>query len=99
MATETLAAPRHVFLRIAAGLFGGYVFTWGFAALGIALLPVIGMSFNDAYNLTMMLAFLVLLTVFCWAFAAAGVAQVWALLTGGGALMTGSAWTISRFLV
>ncbi|MBK8162363.1 MAG: iron uptake protein [Gammaproteobacteria bacterium] len=99
MATETLAVPRLVFLRIAASLLGGYVFTWGFAAMGIALLPAFGVSFNDAYSLTMMLAFLVFLTVFCWSFAAEGIVQVWALLTGVGALMTGSAWTISRFLI
>ncbi len=99
MATETLAVPRLVFLRIAASLLGGYVFTWGFATLAIGLLSLVGLSFGDAYNLTMMLAFLVFLTVFCWTFAAGSVAQVWAVLTGGGAVMTGVAWSISRFLV
>ena len=37
-----------------------------------------------------LLAFLVFLVCFCWAFAAASVARVWIVLAGGGALMTGA---------
>lgn len=98
MGFDTLVVPRQVPSRVAASLVGGYVFTWGFTALGIALLAILGMPFEDAYKLTMMLAFLVFLTVFCWTFAAGSVAQVWAVLTGGGAVMTGAAWSLSRFL-
>lgn len=98
MGFDARAVSRQVPSRVAASLVGGYVFTWGFAVVGIALLAILGMPFEDAYQLTMMLAFLVFLTVFCWTFAAASVAQVWAVLTGGGAVMTGVAWSISRFL-
>lgn len=98
MGPDIPALPRQIPSRVAASLLGGYVLTWGFAVLGIALLAILGMPFEDAYKLTMMLAFLVFLAAFCWTFAAASVAQVWAVLTGGGAVMTGAAWSISRFL-
>jgi hypothetical protein len=47
----------------------------------------------------MLLAFLVFLAVFCWAFAAPRLARVWAVLAGSGALMTGAAWLAQRALV
>lgn len=99
MSADTHILRHHIPLRVGAGVLGGYVFTWGFVALGISLLTVLGLSFDDAWSLTMMLAFLVFLTVLCWAFAAADVAQVWIMLTGGGAMMTGAAWLVSRFLI
>lgn len=82
--------------RVAASLLGGYAFTWGFAVLGIALLLQVGMSYHEAETLVFLLAFLVFLTVFCWAFAARQVGRVWGVLAGGGALMTGAAWLLAR---
>jgi len=84
--------------RVAASLFGGYVFTWGFTVLGIALLLLVGVSYHEAQTLAYLLAFLVFLTVFCWAFAAPRVLRVWAVLGGGGAAMTGAAWLLTRLL-
>ena len=43
-----------------------------------------------------MLAFLVFLVVFLWAFASTSVARVWTVLAGGGGLMTLSAWLVQQ---
>ncbi len=85
--------------RIAASMLGGYAFVWGFTTLGIVLGLALGMSYGEAQTLLFLLAFLVLLVCFCWAFAAQSLARVWAVLAGGGAVMTGSAWLLSRVLV
>jgi hypothetical protein len=98
MATDRPSAWQ-ITSRIAASLLGGYACTWGFAALGIAGLMTLGMSFGDARTLTMLLAFLVFLAVFCWAYAAASVARVWATLVGSGAAMTLAGWLMSRALI
>lgn len=100
MATTTLnnLSPRIIVSRIAAGLLGGYVFVWGFTTLFIMLAIAAGMTYGDAQTLAYLLAFLVFLTVFCWAFAAASLGRVWVVLAGGGGLMTGAAWLLSRAL-
>jgi hypothetical protein len=82
--------------RVAASLLGGYAFTWGFAVLGIALLLQVGVSYHEAETLAFLLAFLVFLTAFCWAFVERRVGRVWGVLAGGGALMTGAAWLLTR---
>lgn len=82
--------------RILSALLGGYVFTWGFASFGIAGLAALGVDFHEAETGVLMLAFLVFLGVFLWAFASSSVARVWAVLAGGGALMTLSAWLIQQ---
>jgi hypothetical protein len=97
--TDTFNNSVLVASRIAAGLFGGYAFTWGFVSLSITLSLLVGMDYDDAYALTMMLAFLVFLAVVFWSVAAAGLARVWIVLTGGGAVMTVTAWMLSRFLL
>lgn len=84
--------------RVAASLLGGYAFTWGFVVLGIVLLLLAGMSYHEAETLAYLLAFLVFLTVFCWAFAAKRIAHVWSVLAGGGAVMTGAAWLLRNLL-
>ena len=88
--------PLHVASRIAAGVLGGYLFTWGFTTLGIALLLIAGMPFGDAKTLAYLLAFLVFLVAFCWTFAAARLARVWVVLAGGGGAMTAAAWLLTR---
>jgi hypothetical protein len=92
------AMSLHVASRILASVFGGWLFTWGFVTLGIACAVGLGMSYGDARTLLYLLAFLVFLGMFLWAFAAASVARVWLLLGGGGAAMTGAAWLLSQRL-
>jgi uncharacterized membrane protein len=84
--------------RVAASLLGGYAFTWGFVVLGMALLLTVGVSYHEAETLAFLLAFLVFLTAFCWAFTERRVARVWAVLAGGGAIMTAAAWLLTRAL-
>jgi hypothetical protein len=85
--------------RIAAALLGGYVFTWGFTALGIAGLAASGVDFHEAETALMLLAFLVYLPLFLWAFSAARLARVWLVLGGGAVLMTAAAWALQLVLV
>jgi hypothetical protein len=85
--------------RVTASLLGGYAFTWGFVVLGVALLLQAGMSYHEAETLAYLLAFLVFLTAFCWAFVERKVARVWCVLAGGGAAMTGAAWLLTRGLL
>ena len=85
--------------RIAAAVLGGYAFTWGFTALAIAALVGIGIDFHQAETGALMLAFLVFLAVFLWAFAAASMLRVWTVLAGGAAVMLGLAWTLQRMLL
>ena len=85
--------------RVAAAVLGGYGFIWGFTTLGILLLVAAGMPYGEAQTLLYLLAFLVFLGCFCWAFAADSLARVWAVLGGGAVVMTGAAWWLSRTLV
>lgn len=84
--------------RIAASLLGSYAFVWGFTTLGIVLGLMFGLPYGEARTLLYLLAFLVLLVCFCWAFAARSAAYAWGVLAGGGAVMTGAAWLLSRML-
>jgi hypothetical protein len=84
--------------RIAASLLGGYAFVWGFVTLGITLMMKAGMDYEEAQTLAYLLAFLVFLFCFCWAYVANSVSRVWAVLAGGGAAMTGTAWLLARGL-
>jgi hypothetical protein len=95
MATTTRTSVQ-LLSRICASILGSYVFTWGFIALVASSLIVAGTEFHEASSLTSLLAFLVFLCAFCWAFIAASLTRVWAVLAGGGALMTLTGWWISR---
>lgn len=100
MIAHPAARPRlHAALRIAAAVLGGYAFTWGFMALGLAVLYALGMAFHDAEHLGAMLGILLYLAVFLWAFAAPSLARAWAVLAGGGALMAGAAWLMQSRLL
>lgn len=92
-------APRHIVFRVAASLLGGWAFVWGFVTLGITGLVALGMPYDEAYKLLMLIAFIVFLAAFCWSFAASSIARVWAVLAGGGAGMTAAAWWLARSLV
>ncbi|MEW6590278.1 MAG: iron uptake protein [Pseudomonadota bacterium] len=85
--------------RAGAALLGGYLFTWGFTALGIAGLVGAGADFHDAETGVSLLAFLVFIALVLWAYAAASLLRVWAVLAGGGALMTAAAWLLQRALL
>lgn len=77
--------------RVAAALLGGYAFTWGFTAIGIAGLVALGVDFHEAETAAYLLAFVLFLSLFLWAFNSASVMRVWLILGGGGILMTGAA--------
>jgi len=86
-------------LRIAAAVLGGYAFCWGFIALAIAGLCALGMALRDAEQLASMLALLLYLVMFLWAFAARSTLRVWAVLAGGGATMAVAASLLQSMLV
>ncbi|HWJ05964.1 MAG TPA: hypothetical protein VNS57_09255 [Steroidobacteraceae bacterium] len=98
MQNKSPTAPQIV-SRVLASVLGGYGFVWGFAAFGTAALVAGGMEYDDAWTLMMLLAFLLFLGLFCWAFAAASLARVWTVLAGGGGAMTLGAWLLTRHLV
>jgi len=95
MAQATHSVARIV-SRIAASLLGGYAFVWGFTVLGIALGLAAGVDYDEATMLAYLLAFLVFLGVFLWAYAARSLMRVWLVLAGGGGLMTFLAWLLTR---
>jgi len=97
MATTTQSS-WHVLSRVCASIFGSYLFTWGFIALGATALLAAGLEFHEATDLVSMLGFLIFLTAFCFAFIAASLARVWLVLGGGGALMSLAGWWLSRSL-
>jgi hypothetical protein len=99
MSASSSLSPRVIVSRVAASLLGGYVFVWGFVTLGICLLLLAGMPYDDAQTLAYLLAFLVFLWAFCWAFCAARLVRIWAVLLGGGAMMSIAAWLIARSLL
>ena len=85
--------------RLAAALFGGYAFTWGFTTLGVTGLVALGIDFHEAETALLLLAFLVFLPLFLWAFAAPSLARVWALLGGGAVLMSAAALGLQQVLL
>ena len=78
--------------RIIAAVAGGYAFVWGFTSLVIALGLQQGVDYDEARKLAYLLAFLVYLAMFLWAFSAQSLLRVWLVLGGGGAAMTAAAW-------
>lgn len=89
----------HVIGRIAASLLGGYAFTWGVTTLGITGLVALGVDYHEAHTVLMLLAFLVFLAAFLWAFAARCLLRVWGVLGLGGAGMTAAAWLLQQQLI
>jgi hypothetical protein len=98
MSATATVSTAHIISRVAAGLAGGWVFVWGCTTLGIALGLLAGVSYREAVGLAYLLAFLLFLVVFCWAFAAASLLRVWLVLAGGGAVMSLFAWALTRTL-
>lgn len=98
MTSSTPQRYAQVVSRIAASLLGGYAFVWGFTTLGIVLGLAAGMPYVEAQTLLYLLAFLVFLVCFCWAFVADSLLRVWAVLAGGGGFMSAAGWLLSRVL-
>ncbi len=84
--------------RITASLLGGWAFVWGFVTLAITAQVALGQPYGEAHTAAMLLAFLVFLGVFCWSFASASLARVWAVLVGGALLMTAAGWLLQSSL-
>lgn len=90
------ASKLNIASRIAASLLGGYAFTWGCASFGLAALVALSVDFHEAETAMQLMAFLVFLCVFLWAFISHSVTRVWVVLAGGGVLMTVAAWAVQR---
>ena len=99
MAALATPSRAHVVGRVVAGILGSYVFTWGFITLTIACAVALGLPYGEALTVASLLAFLVLLVAFCWAFTASSLARAWTVLCGGGLIMTGGGWLLSRALL
>ena len=100
MAALTASTSRSATaLRIAAAVLGSYVFCWGFLALALAGLYALGMAFHDAEHLGAILAFLLYLTAFCWAFVTPSLARAWIVLVGGGAAMAAAASWLQHLIL
>lgn len=96
--TSTNRSRLHVASRVAASLLGSYAFVWGFVSLGGALGLAAGLAYDDAFQLSTWFGYLLFVAGVCGAFAVSSLARVWAVLGGGGALMTGAAWLLLRSL-
>ena len=62
--------------RVVAGLLGGYAFVWGFTTLVIASALAVGTDYQTQNSCAFLLAFLVFLVAFLWAFACRAVCCV-----------------------
>lgn len=92
-------SPVQVGSRVAASLVGSYAFVFGFVSLGTVLGVAAGMPYGEAQTLFYLLAFLLYVACFCWAFLPASGARVWSVLLGGGLAMTGSGWLLSQLVI
>ncbi|ARU59486.1 iron uptake protein [Oleiphilus messinensis] len=88
-----------VLSRIATALLGSYAFTWGITSLGIAGLVALDVEFHVAEEAMLLIAFLLFLVLFLWAFAAPRLAWVWAVLGGGALLTTTAAWLLQHMIL
>src|SRR6218665_1915035 len=79
MTAHATTAPQ-IAVRTATALLGGYAFSWGFIAFGMALFFTLGMEFHDAESLASILGLLFFLGNFLWAFSARRLWPVWLVL-------------------
>jgi hypothetical protein len=98
MTAQTITAPQ-IAARTATALLGGYAFSWGFIAFGMALFFTLGMEFHDAESLASILGLLFFLGNFLWAFSARRLWPVGLVLAGGGAAMALAATLLQARLV
>ncbi|KQN67750.1 MULTISPECIES: hypothetical protein [unclassified Duganella] len=97
MATASISRSDIVWRTLAA-VFGGYAFTWGLIAFGMAAMVAADMEFHDAEHLTAIIGFLVFLTIFLTAFAARNIVRVWLVLAGGAVVMASAAELIKNLI-
>ena len=95
---RTLRWPD-VTARVTAAIFGAYAFTWSLTAAGIAALVGLGVPYHDAEKGVIICALLAFLGLFLWSFMASRIAQVWAVLVGGAAILFTVAWAIQRAIL
>jgi len=91
--------PAALTLRVVVALVGGYAFTWGFVTFGIASLAALGRDFHEAEMLLLLLAFIVYLGLFLWAFTASSLMRVVVVFAGGGLGLTVGAWALQRAIL
>lgn len=80
-------------------LIASFGFTWGFVALGVAGTTALGADYHESERALMLLAFVVFLPLFLWAFASARPGRALLLLATGGAGMATAAWALQRTLL
>lgn len=97
MATASISR-LNIVSRTLAAVLGGYAFTWGLIAFGMAALVAVDMEFHDAEHLTALIGFLVFLTIFLTAFGVRNITRVWAVLLVGAAIMAGAATLIKNLI-
>jgi len=97
MATASISRSDIVWRTLAA-VFGGYAFTWGLIAFGMAAMVAADMEFHDAEHLTAIIGFLVFLAIFLTAFAARNIVRVWLVLAGGAVVMASAAELIKNLI-
>jgi hypothetical protein len=85
--------------HVLAGIFGGYAFTWGLVALGVSGLVALGVDYHEAETAMLLLAFLIFLPLFLWAFTVTSLGRVWGVLGGGAVLMSATAWGLQRIML
>lgn len=78
-------------------LIGAYAFTWGLSAASIAAQVALGVDFHEAETRILLLAFLVFIAVFMWAFACHSLARVWCVLVGGALGFSAIAYALQHF--
>jgi hypothetical protein len=96
MSNSSKLTTLHIASRITASFAGGYFFVWGITTLGIGLAVLLGMPYAEAQTLLYMLAFLIYVGVFCWAYVASSLTKVWIVLAGGGLVMTILGWWLGH---
>lgn len=99
-AADVLRGRKHLSIlqHLIAALFGGYLFTWGVTTLGVTVLVALGVAFHEAETSLLLLAFLILLAVFLWAFSTSLLRAV-TVLGGGAVFMTAVALGLQQFLL
>ena len=85
--------------RTLAAVLGGYAFTWGLVAFGMAAMVAADMEFHDAEHLSAIIGLLVFLTIFLTAFAARNINRVWLVLVAGAVMLAAAASGIQSLVV
>ena len=99
MSVRASTARLQTLGRFTAAIAGGYVFTYGFVAAATLAGFALGLRYFVAETLAWLMCFFVYLGAMLWAFAERSLTRVWLALGGGGLMLCGSAWVLSRQLL